>query len=379
MPSFVPVSAPLWAGNEGLIYAQSSSIIGDDGDPLSRVVYRSLASGEERVLFWEEELFPFVGQRLDSTSLGVLGADSLIFHTTSTRQALYEQSLEEPGIDQRVLTRSEGRDRQPTYSPDGRGVLFSSNRSGNLDLWRMDLETGELRQLTDDPGQDYDPGLSPDGETLVWTSDRTGNFEVWIADADGSGGRQLTRDGVDAENPTMAADGEWVVFWSSHPEKSGVWKIRPDGSDLSMVAKGQFANSEVSPDGRYVAYLSQRPSNLETLILVSDIERAESVPFQIRVATPAVVENIIFGRCRWALDGQSIAFVGADEDGRTGIYEQAFVPGEDTSATRKRLAGFASKQVVESFGFSPDGQRVTLAMLEYTWQLKVADGVRMGL
>lgn len=378
MPSHMPVSGPSWAGNEGLIYAQGSSIIGDDGDPLSRVVRHSLASGEERTLFWEEELFPFIGQRLDSTTLGVLDADSLIFHTTSTRQALQEVSLDGSEAERRELTRGEGRDRQPVYSPDGREVLFSSNRSGNLDLWGVDLETDELRQLTDDLGQDYDPGLSPDGETLVWTSDRSGNFEIWIADADGSGGRQLTQDGVDAENPTMTADGQWVVYWSSHPEKSGVWKIRPDGSDLSRVANGQFSNSEVSPDGRYVAYLSQRPGDLETMIFVSDIERAKSVPFQIRVGTPAVVENIIFGRCRWALDGRTIAFVGADEDGRTGIYEQAFVPGEETSATRRRLVGFDAEQVVESFGFSPDGKRITLAMLDYTWQLKVADGLRIG-
>ena len=376
--SKTPISGPVWSGDQELIYALSESIAGDQGDPLSRIVHHSIGSEVDRTLFWVEELFPFMGQRIDSTTLDVLDFDSLVFHTVSTRQTLREVPMEGSGVAQRMLTQSEGIDRQPVYSPDGRQVLFASNRSGNLDLWQLTLDTGELRQITDDPGQDYDPALSPDGDHLIWTSDRTGNFEIWIADADGSGGRQLSRDGFDAENPTMTADGEWVVYWSGHPEKIGVWKIRPDGSDVSRVAAGQFANSEVSPDGRYAAYLSVRPDHLETLILVSEVETARTVPFQIRVSAPLAVGNIIFGRLRWAPDGRSILFVGADEIGRTGIFEQAFVPGQDTSATRRRLAGFDPDLVVESFGISPDGKKLTLAMLDYTWQLKLADGVRMG-
>ena len=93
---------------------------------------------------------------------------------------------------------------------------------------------------------------------------------------------------------------------------------------------------------------------------------------------PLLSLGLIFGRCRWAPDGRSIAFVGVDEVGRTGIFEQAFVPGQDTSATRRRLAGFDPDHVVESFGISPDGKKLTLAMLDDTWQLKLADGVRMG-
>jgi Tol biopolymer transport system component len=90
-------------------------------------------------------------------------------------------------------------------------------------------------------------------------------------------------------------------------------------------------------------------------------------------------ENIIFGRCRWSPDGRRIAFVGVDENGLTGIFDQEFVPGQDTSATRRRLAGFDPDSVVESFGISPDGGKLTLATLDYTWQLVLADGVSLDI
>jgi Tol biopolymer transport system component len=370
------ISAPAWSGTDGLVFAWSDSIAGDQGDPLSRLVHHSVGSGTERTLFWTEDLFPFLGQRLDSTTVDLLDTDSVVFHRGSTRQTLREIRL--AGTGARQLTRTEGIDRQPHYSGDGRQVLFSSNRSGNLDLWRLDLETGAVRQLTDDPGQDYDPALSPDGRQLIWTSDRSGCFEIWIADVDGSGARQVSQDGFDAENPTMTADGEWIVYWSSHPEKRGVWKVRPDGTDATQVTAGRLANTEVSREGRHVAYLVRRPDNSETFIEVSEVETGRVVPFRIRVAAPLGAENIIFGRCRWSPDGTKILFVGADEEGRTGVFEQRFELGTDTASTRRKVAGFQGDSVVESFDISPDGTRLTLAVLEYTWQIMLADRVRLG-
>ena len=64
-----------------------------------------------------------------------------------------------------------------------------------------------MRRLTFDAADDWDPHWSPDGRHLLWSSNRSGHFEIWIAEPDGTGARQLTADGVDAENPTMSADG----------------------------------------------------------------------------------------------------------------------------------------------------------------------------
>ena len=62
----------------------------------------------------------------------------------------------------RWLTRGNTTDRQPTYSPDGQWVAFSSNRGGNLDLWAVNRATGAVRRLTDDAADDWDVSYSPD-------------------------------------------------------------------------------------------------------------------------------------------------------------------------------------------------------------------------
>ena len=74
-------------------------------------------------------------------------------------------------------------------------------------------------------------------------------------------------------------------------------------------------------------------------------------------------------------DGSGIAYVGTDDQNRTGIYAQDFVPGSDTSSTRRPLAGFSSELTTESFGISPDGRRITLAVLEESARLMLAEGI----
>jgi len=71
--------------------------------------------------------------------------------------------------------------------------------------------------------------------------------------------------------------------------------------------------------------------------------------------------TVTLGRARWMPDGKAIAFVGQDESGASGVYAQDFVPGQDTAASRRKLAGFDPDVAAESFGLAPDGSRLVLA------------------
>jgi Tol biopolymer transport system component len=238
----------------------------------------------------------------------------------------------------------------------------------------VSTRTGALRRLTDSPAEDYDPRLAPSG-ALLWSSRRTGNFEVWMAERDGSAPRQLTRDGVDAENPAVTPDGQWVVYASHDPARRGLWKVRTDGSGAVRLSSGNHGLPEVSPDGTLVLYGAFTPPYVTLHVL--RLADGGAVPFQIRMGDTRTRNETGFirGRPRWMPDGRAVAFVDVDEAGRTGIYAQDFVPGTDTRATRRALAGFEADALAESYGISPDGTRLTLTVRERTSHIVLVQGV----
>jgi Tol biopolymer transport system component len=372
-----PMSGLVWTADGDLVLAVAGDLLGDQGEAASRFVRYHLGSGTARTLFWGRYLFPVQGLRIDATAADIVAPGVMVYHSSAASQRLLEFGLPaaEGSRGGRMLTHTEGRDRQPTYSPDGRRLLFTSNRTGNLDLWSLDLATRQVRQITDDAAQDWDPAYSPDGDAIAWSSDRGGHLEIWTASADGSGARPLTNDGVDVENPTFTPDGEWIVYWSANPDKLGIWKIRGDGRDATQLVSGAFLQPEVSPDGRYAAYLFMELDKLRTIIRVCEVTTGDVVPFEIEVPTPSGADNIILGRVRWVPDGSALAFVGVDENNISGVFAQDFRPGENTRHTRRQLAGFSPDFVTESFGISRDGKRIMLSVLELTSQLMLVDGL----
>ena len=81
----------------------------------------------------------------------------------------------------------------PSWSPDGRKIVFVSDRDGNLEVYVMNADGSGQRNLTRHPGHDSDPAWSPDGRKIAFTTKREGNFEIYVMNADGSGQRNLTR------------------------------------------------------------------------------------------------------------------------------------------------------------------------------------------
>jgi Tol biopolymer transport system component len=360
------ISAVAWSSPTELLYSQAESVAGDTAGSTARVILQDARSSATRLLLWS----PSSGVVLD-----LLGAGRLVFDARSPRENLLEVPLT-PAASRgksRWLTRGNSTDRQPVYSPDGRRVVFASTRSGNFDLWQTDTRTGALRRLTEDRGDDYDPAFTSDGKKILWTSNRTGHFEIWTADADGTGARQLTHDGFDAENATATPDGLWVVYNSANPRNMGVWKIRIDGSDPILLVPGWNGLPEVSPDGQY-ALCSFGSGTKVAGVRVLRIADGSVVPFEIRLEVHRETTATI-GRGRWMPGGRAIAFVGQDERGVNGVYVQDFTPGQDTTSTRRPLAGFDSEAATESFGISRDGSRIVVAVWEQLFSLMIADGV----
>jgi dipeptidyl aminopeptidase/acylaminoacyl peptidase len=101
-------------------------------------------------------------------------------------------------------------------------VVFSSSRSGNYEIYALDLSSGQTTQLTDSPASDVDPALSPDGNWIVFASDRSGNYDLYLMRVGGSGLRQLTTTPGDERQPrwldatrvvyAAKVKGQWDLF-----------------------------------------------------------------------------------------------------------------------------------------------------------------------
>ena len=348
-----------WIRGGGFVVAQATTVSGGSRNTPARILLCSVA-GRCRAV----HAVPEIGPGLD-----ILAPGELVYGTESASQNLFEAALVAGAPNVGWRTRGSASDRQPTYSPDGRWVAFSSDRSGNLDIWALETGSGALRRITDDPGEDWDPAWTEGGRRLLFSSNRSGRFELWRANADGSSPQQITSAGADYQNPTASPDGTWIAFVSYDPPSSGLWRVRADGSGAQRLVSGDLRHPEVSPDGLHAAFHRAVPGHGEEIRVVR-LADGELLPFAIQLASAPGV-----GRCRWLPDGRGLAFLGTDESGRRGVYAQDFAPDLDTAATRRRLAGFAAGLEPETFGIVPDASRILLAVEQPGYNLAIATGV----
>src|SRR5262245_14748313 len=367
-----PVDGSIWRG--GLAWAAPGQILCSKPETVasaqtgtnSRLALLDVATNRARPLFSA----PVTISRVD-----VVGAGRLVLESSSVRHSLREIRLKPgAGAKDRWLTHGNSSDRQPIFEPGGEWVAFSSNRSGNLDIWAVSRRSGEVRRLTDDPGQDSDPAFTAEGR-LLWSSNRSGSFEIWLAEADGSGARQISRDGADADNPVVSRDGQWIVYASANPQLRGLMKMRQDGTEATLLVPGDnLILPEISPDGSYVAYVAEAGNDSATL-RVASMGDGSHVPFEIMVPRRTRGSAIDHGRCRWLPDGHALAYISRDSSGPYGVYVQEFVPGVDSRARRRRVTGLEPELDAESLAVSPDGSLLAVAFQEERFDLMLLENL----
>lgn len=186
------------------------------------------------------------------------------------------------------LTFSPGYDAEATISPDGKKVIFTSVRDGDIDLYAMNIDGTGVKRLTDDIGYDGGAFYSPDGKRIVYrarhpkTPDEReayqellsrnlvepGNLELFVMNADGSGKRQVTQNGASNFAPFFHPDGHRIIF-SSSGEKTAKAKGRPlfhvylvndDGTGFEQITfEGSFNSFPMfSPNGKRLVWVSDR-------------------------------------------------------------------------------------------------------------------------
>jgi Tol biopolymer transport system component len=173
------------------------------------------------------------------------------------------------GKNERALPHSES-EYSPTFSPDRKWIVFTSERAGQSDIYRMHPDGSGREQLTDDPAFDDQGALSPDGKQLAFISTRGEGFaNLWLLDIASHKCQSLTRSLSGNFRPNWSPDGRWIAFSSDrdanpgkfpgqweHLQSSGIYVIHPDGTGLRRLTKaGGVAGSPTwSADGKRVLY-----------------------------------------------------------------------------------------------------------------------------
>ncbi len=198
------------------------------------------------------------------------------------------------------LTNSPGYDAEATVSPDGKTIVFTSTRSGDLELWTMDLDGKNLYQVTHELGYDGGAFFSPDGTRLIFRASRpkTGEevreykellsqglvapvaMEIFTCKIDGSDLKQVTHLGKANWAPFYLPNGKKIIFSSNHHSTRGydfqLYTINEDGTGLEAITSESIFNAfpMFSPDGKKLIFSSNRNNKgtRDTNLFIADWE-----------------------------------------------------------------------------------------------------------
>ena len=171
-----------------------------------------------------------------------------------------------------------------TLAPDGKTIVFTSLKDGDLDIYTMNVDGSNVRRLTHTPGYDGGPFFSPDGKRIVYRAYhptdstelaqyedllhqsivRPNKMEIWVMNADGSDQHQITHLGGANFAPFFTPDGRKIIFSSNyrnpHSGEFDLYLVNDDGSGLEQVttAAGFDGFPQFSPDGRQLVWASSR-------------------------------------------------------------------------------------------------------------------------
>lgn len=265
------------------------------------------------------------------------------------------------------LTKDPAFDDQGSLSPDGRTLAFVSSRhGGTANVWLMDLGTRKTKNLTASHGANFRPAWSPDGKWIAFSSDRgaraaayPGSWEqmqstgIYLISRDGSGLRRLTRKGGVAGSPSWSADGRQVVFYET--DEVGAYMAK------SVNTRIDIASVDVTT-GAHTSLWASNDTKLSPAFQpgrrFSFIKRAADSTAGLRLFTlgQRTVITVVHGAVRnpsWSPDGAHVAFQRISRLGTT----QHLVP------TVSRDAAFDLVRNEPFPELSPDGSKLLFSQL----------------
>lgn len=247
----------------------------------------------------------------------------------------------------RQITSGAGKYNSVSWTPDGR-IVYAAGGGNTSEIWSINADGSEPRQLTSDGGTSIQPVVSPDGRTMVFSSNRDsgGNaLNLWRLNLDGSNPKQLTSSGKDFSG-AFSSDGKWVIYASfAQSGKPTLWKVSIDGGEPVQLTDKLTVQPAVSPDGKQIAcvYWDEQLSSPIGIGVM---------PFD--GSAPIKVVNVPAGEVHWTADSSALCYIN-NRGGVSNIFMQPLAGG-----LPKPLTDFKSDMIFH-FDWSRDGKQLALS------------------
>ncbi|MBA2493219.1 MAG: PD40 domain-containing protein [Acidobacteria bacterium] len=241
-----------------------------------------------------------------------------------------------------------------SQQPDGK-ILYVKSIGKEINIFSMDEDGKNEKQLTSDAGFNSNPVAAPDGKHIVFTSNRKGSYSIWRMNADGSNPVQLTdvQNGVDMQIQ-ITGDGQAVFFvrQKSDGSKSKLMKVAIEGGEVfPLFPDSQLPNlvPKISPDGKFLAYreykINDNPSNVVSAIKIAGLNENNEVE-----KSGSKTEIDLHTEFQWSPDGKSLIFV--KRGGVSNLWEINLADRKEKPLTN------LNSGVISHFKWSHDGKKL---------------------
>lgn len=287
-----------------------------------------------------------------------LTADSNILATVqnATRGNLWTASANDVGqISQ--ITSGTSLAIYPSWTPDGK-VVYSLNSGESIDLYLVDPSAGISKQLTFNSGNNHYPAVSPDGRYVVFSSDRSGPLCLWRIDIDGSNPKQLTNQ--TSAHPNFSADGRTIAY-ESITNIYTISTVSIDGGEPRQLTTNTSAKPVFSPDGTQIAciYEEEEAKPKISIISAKDGVLIKAFPLPSGLSFPI----------RWTPDGKAIMY-SLRRRGVANLWVQPVDGGEP-----RQLTNFTS-DIILSYDLSRDGKNLVFSRGTRTSDVVLFRGIK---
>jgi len=143
------------------------------------------------------------------------------------------------------------------YSPDGKRIVFESERSGQREIWTVGISGSPIQQLTNLAAIAQGPTWSPDGSRIAFAAAPRKQRDVYVVSSGGGTPRRLTEDPSDDAAPSWSQDGRSIYFHSNRSGAQEVGRMAAEGEVPTQITRAGEMNPQESPDVRLIYYRKQ--------------------------------------------------------------------------------------------------------------------------